>query len=160
MVTFKKPSVDIATRYTVHYIDNKKDADYVNSGRHDNGEAWERYKEKQFDDLGDAMTQYLVYLFVMMTENPNELHHIYDVELFEEILLDGEVVRESHIEPKGTTFYSLRQTLSVKMTEELYTLRKIKDKYEAVIDLHNKFLNYCKFQDMFREFAVKFSQKG
>lgn len=159
MVTFKKPSVDIVTRYSVRYIDNEKDANYVDSGRYDDGEPWERYKQKQFDDFGDAMTQYLVYFFVMTTEKPNKLHHIYDVELFEEILLDGEVVRESHIEPKSTTLYSLRQTLSVKMTEELYSLRKIRDEQEAVIDLHNKFLNCCKLQDMFREFNERLSER-
>lgn len=152
MISFKKDAVPIETRYSVRYIDNKQDADYVNSGRCDDGEPWERYKQKQFADLGEAMTQYLIFFFVMTTEKPDKLHHIYDVQLFEEILLDGEIVRESYIDPKSTVLHSLRQTLSAEMTEELYSLRKIKDEQLALLDLHDEFLTRFHAKEHFRTF--------
>src|SRR5699024_10939587 len=66
-------------------------------------EYWERYKKKAYSSLDEAMSYYVLYLF-----NPQ----IYAVKLFEEILIDGETVREAYIEPVSTFSWRLKKILN------------------------------------------------
>lgn len=99
----------LETRYTLEYIDNQKDMDYVASGYIDKGEPWERYKKRHYDNIDEAMEIYILYLL---------RSEIYHVKLFEEILIDGETVREAYIEPSSTFAYSLKTSIDKNMYED------------------------------------------
>lgn len=108
MVAYKKEGINLVTRYTIEYMDNEKDLDYVNSGKFNQGEPWERYKKKVFDNMDDAISLYIVWLV-------ND--SILDIKLFEELILDGETIRESYIEPKSTLSYSLKTWVNKNLYE-------------------------------------------
>lgn len=153
MVSWQNKGVNVDVRYTVEYIDNQKDWNYVCSGSNKNGEPGDRYKVKHFSNLDEAMTSYLVGFFCMCSEGQTH-NTIYDVKLFEQVLLDGEVVRESWIEPSPTVLHSLHQTFGVEHTNELYNLRRQKQsqiemlgKYEAFIKAYHAEENFKKFVD-------------
>ncbi len=60
MVTYRDKETDLTTVYLIEYIDNQRDLDYVNSGRLDKGEPWERYKTNH------SMTSALHFLFTWL----------------------------------------------------------------------------------------------
>lgn len=85
-VGYTKDGVNLKTVYTIEYITNKHDYDRVCSGKHD--APWELYKTYKTDNLQQAMTVFLAHYASDRT---------YDVKLFEEIHVDGELIREQCI---------------------------------------------------------------
>lgn len=63
MVSYQDSAVDIETRYTVEFVNNKKDWDYICKGIFNHGEPWERYQSRKYSSLDDAITFYLVHYF-------------------------------------------------------------------------------------------------
>ena len=49
MVSYQDSAVDIETRYTVEFVNNKKDWDYICKGIFNHGEPWERYQSRKED---------------------------------------------------------------------------------------------------------------
>ena len=46
MISYQKENSGLEICYSLEYIDNKKDFDYISSGKFNRGEPWERYKKK------------------------------------------------------------------------------------------------------------------
>lgn len=137
----------LETRYTVEYIDNQKDMDYVQSGKTSLGEPWERYKKRSYTCIDDAITSYMMSLF-----NPNVL----DIKLVEEILFDGETIRESYIEPKAVIGNTLKQAINKSMYEDTRRANNEIETLKKKLYLVNKWFIECKsvenrFNDFVRE---------
>lgn len=128
MISYQKENSGLEIRYSLEYIDNKKDFDYISSGKFSRGEPWERYKKKAYSSLDEAMSYYVLYLF-----NPQ----IYDVKLFEEILIDGETVREAYIEPVSTFSWRLKKILNQDLNRangKIEDLEKVNSLNQGFID--------------------------
>ena len=128
MITYQKENSGLEIRYSLEYIDNKKDFDYISSGKFSRGEPWERYKKKAYSTLDEAMRYCVVYPF-----NPQ----IYDVKLFEEILIDGETVREAYIEPVSTFSWRLKKILNQDLNRangKIEDLEKVNSLNQGFID--------------------------
>lgn len=128
MISYQKENSGLEIRYSLEYIDNKKDFDYISSGKFSRGEPWERYKKKAYSSLDEAMSYYVLYLF-----NPQ----IYAVKLFEEVLIDGETVREAYIEPIPTFSWGLKTILNQDLNrsnEKIEDLEKLNILNQGFID--------------------------
>lgn len=128
MISYQNENSGLEIRYSLEYIDNKKDFDYISSGKFSRGEPWERYKKKAYSSLDEAMSYYVLYLF-----NPQ----IYDVKLFEEILIDGETVREAYIEPVSTFSWRLKKILNQDLNRangKIEDLEKLNSLNQGFID--------------------------
>lgn len=128
MISYQKENSGLEIRYSLEYIDNKKDFDYISSGKFSRGEPWERYKKKAYSSLDEAMSYYVLYLF-----NPQ----IYAVKLFEEVLIDGETVREAYIEPIPTFSWRLKKILNQDLNranEKIEDLEKLNSLNQGFID--------------------------
>jgi len=144
MEMYKKQGINLITRYTIEYIDNAKDLNYVNSGIYKHGEPCDRYKKKVFDNMDDALSLYMVWLV-------ND--SILDIKLFEEIILDGETIRESYIEPKNTTSYSLKTTINKHLYEDKGKAEKQVETLETENNLYKQFLKQYNSEKTFLEYA-------
>lgn len=78
--------VNLKTLYTIEYITNKRDFECAYDGKHP--APWELYMKYQTEDLQQAMTVFLAHYASALT---------YDVKLFEEIYINGELIREQCI---------------------------------------------------------------
>ena len=157
MVTYQKKGVRLEIHYTVEYIDNKKDWEYVCSGSIKHGEPWERYKKKHYSSLDEAMTQYLIKFFDMCsTKEKDGQIGTFDVRLFEEVLLDGETIRESYIEPESTVLHGLRTTFGREQVDELDNLRRLNDEQSDLLARYAAFTKKYNAEDLFK----KFQQNG
>ena len=74
---------NLKTLYTIEYITNKRDFERAYDGKHP--APWELYLKYQTEDLQQAMTVFLMHYASALT---------YDVKLFEEIYVNGELLRE------------------------------------------------------------------
>lgn len=156
MVTYTHEDYEnrLETRYTVEYIDNEKDMDYVQSGKIDGGEPSERYKKRSYDCIDNAMSFYMVSLF-----NPK----IFEAKFFEEILLDGEIIRESYIEPKSVIGNTLKRVINKSVHEDAYKANNKAEALEKKLYLVNKWFTECKpaentFNDFVRDSALSGSK--
>ena len=128
MISYQKENSGLEIRYSLEYIDNKKDFDYISSGKFSRGEPWERYKKKAYSSLDEAMSYYVLYLF-----NPQ----IYAVKLFEEVLIDEETVREAYIEPIPTFSWRLKKILNQDLNRangKIEDLEKVNSLNQGFID--------------------------
>lgn len=115
MITYQDKDVDLTTTYSIEYIDNQRDLDYVNLGKFNNGEPWERYKKKVFDDIDSALS---VYMIMYVRED------ILDIKLFEQIKISGETIREQFVEPATTTRWAVRRAVNKEMENTIVRLKE------------------------------------
>lgn len=146
-----KPDVKLVTKYIFEYIDNEDDFKYVQSGRIDQGEPWERYKKVEFDNIGDALDRYMIALVSFQ---------YYDFSLYEETTIDGEFVRDIHIEPSNTIGYSMRTWVDKNLTADHYDLKR---EHEQLVDdaqAMQEFIKRMRLEDQFKLFRQKVYKQG
>lgn len=154
MVTWQKENISVGVSYIIEYIDNKKDWDYVCSGSNKHGEPWERYKKKLYFSLDEAITQYMIGYFSMYsTKEKDDKIGIFDIRLFEEVIVNGEVVRESHIEPNVTTMYHLRRTFGDEQIRLLDRLQHQLNDQLNLIERYDAFIKSYHAEDAFKKFV-------
>lgn len=142
----------LETRYTVEYIDNKKDMDYVCSGKIDRGDPCDRYKKRVYDCVEGAIRFYMVSLF-----NPS----ILDIKFSEEILLDNEVIRESYIEPYGAFENTIIKLINKGMYESLQKAHEATEAVEKRLYMINKwFSEFQLAEQTFNKFVSKSIQEN
>ena len=105
----------IKTKYTAEFVTDKKDYAYIIDGRYNDGEPWEKYQKKEFDDLDKALEFYMRGLVD---------DSFLDIKLFEQIFVDGVCQRESFIEPPNTLRFYLRTTVNKELEKEIRSLRE------------------------------------
>lgn len=92
IITYRDKKVNIKTVYTIEYIDNKKDFDRIDT----HPAAWELYKTIKTESLHDAI-RYFIILYSRCYSAETEIYHVFDVNLFEEIILNDETIQERYI---------------------------------------------------------------
>lgn len=142
----------LKTRYTVEYINNQKDMDYVQSGKISLGDPCDRYKKRTYDCIEDAIRFYMVSLF-----NTS----ILDIKFSEEILLDNDVVRESYIEPYGTFENTIIKLINEGLYKALQRAHESTEALEKRLYLVNKWFLECKLtEETFNKFVSKTLQEN
>lgn len=140
----------LETRYIIEYIDNENDFDYVNSGKINQGEPWDRFKKRIFDNIDAAISLYMVYLV---------WDKVYCVKLFEEIIVDGETVMERYIEPKSTTAFSVKTTINKKMYNANEEAEQRIEELEKINSAYKAFIKKGRGEEMFYSFLKEMSEK-
>jgi len=88
-IGYIKEGLNLKTVYTIEFINNEHDFNLLDK----HPAPWELYKTKTTENLQEAIE-----IFTKFYANMNaEQHYIYDVKLFESILLNDEIVREQYI---------------------------------------------------------------
>lgn len=85
-IGYTDASANLETVYKIEYITDKRDFEQVCSGKHN--APWELYKVYKTESLEQAMTAFLAHYASAST---------YDAKLFEEISINGELIREQCI---------------------------------------------------------------
>lgn len=133
MISYQKESVKIETRYQVEYTEREEE------------------RIKSFPSLDEALSFYLVMFFRMCSTNDPDC--IDNVKLFEQVVLDGEVIRESWIEPANTILHSLRTTFRDESIREVNDLRMQMDESTKEIDSYKAFIQSIRAEENFKNFV-------
>lgn len=142
-----KSGINLQTKYIFEYIDNQSDFEYVQSGRCDQGEPYERYKKLEFDNIGDALDRYMIALVSCQYQ----LFHLY-----EETTIDGEFVRDVHIEPSNTIGYSMRTWVDKNLTQDHYDLKREHEALTQNSQMMSDFIKRMGLEDQFKLFCKEF----
>lgn len=150
MITYTKNKSKVETKYTLEYIDNEKDFDYLNSGRINQGEPWERFKVKKYDDIGEATAAFIIYLFK---------NDILFCQLLEEIIIDDKTLVERYIELPTTFANNLKNLISRNLKREVEIINEKNDNLEKEMYLYKTFSKLPACQNYFSEFIKEKSGK-
>lgn len=144
MVTYQKADVDIKILYQVEYL-----VDYDESI----GSIEDQTRIKKFDSLDDALTFYLVQFFRMCSYAQDGHDRVSDVKLFEQVVINDEIMRESWIEPASTMLFNLRQTFKDDTLKEVYVLRESIENVKATNEKYSAFIEAYKIEENFKQFV-------
>ena len=134
----------VETRYTVEYIDDEPSWNlFLKAQRTDNDiEPWETYKKRVYDNISEAMSFFVV----------KYMHEgTYDIQMVEEISLDGEVILEQHIEPIPIFAYTLREVVNDGLLKQREELLKSHEADELEIGYYKRFIRHYHAEKMFKQ---------
>ena len=146
-IGYQNPKFKLETIYTIEYLNNKKDADRVFSGREN--APWELYKTKTFTDLSAAIS-----LFINMyarLDIDDIFNCIYDVKLFEEIKLNGETIQERYITDLDN-FGSITDLETRNIRNRNFELSDTVKNQNNELETMEKFLEAYHAKDAYKQF--------
>lgn len=128
----------VETKYTVEYINDTKTWE-----RFEKTEDIDLYSKRKYDNISEAITFYLTW-FVS--------DKCYDIKLWEQVYVNGEMVLEQSIEPESTLKYSLRIQVDRDMADRMYEDERKIVELEKENSLLMDFIKYTKQRNLFEQF--------
>lgn len=153
-ILYQDNKVNIKTVYIIEYIDSKKDFDRIDT----HPAAWELYKKIETESLQEAISKYIA-LFSRQYSDEKEIFHIFDVRMFEDTLLNDEIIRQKCISDifNFTSIVNNHAGIIQRNNQELnQTIEKLTDELNTV----NKFLEIYNATKLFKEFKNKTDNKN
>lgn len=131
----------VETKYIIEYVNDKKVWDkFLRT------EDIELFSKRECDNIAEALTFYLTWYV-----NENCFH----IQLWEQIYVNGEMVLEEMIEPKGNMKYCLRNSINREMNDRICRAELKADELEKANNLYKGFIKALgqRFKDMFYEYV-------
>lgn len=146
----------VDTVYTVEYIDDKKTWDkmcyisdnYCSIDKEARKELWEFYSKREFDNIESALEFYMVRLIDSET---------FDIKMFEQIYVNGELIFEQFIEPNSTVKFHMENILNKEMRQKIDDLERRVQQAEESVRLYQNFMKLMeeKYGQLFNEFVKR-----
>lgn len=129
----------VTAKYTVEYVDNPKTWEkicYIEDNYRTlepKQEPWELYSKLECESISDAISFFMIKFMSDST---------FDIKIMEAISVNGEVVLEQYIEPRGTTKFYIRDIVNADMRKRNEKLEEENISMESELMLHREFLNH------------------
>jgi len=136
----------VETKYTVEYINDQKTWE-----KFDKTEDIDLYSKREYDNISEAISFYLTWFIS---------DQCYDIKLWEQVFVNGEMVLEQMIEPKSTLIDSMRWQIDKDMRNGInqseITIKEILKQNKLLMD----FIKYTKQENLLEEFKyIKAEEK-
>ena len=104
------------------------------------------YEKRAYDNIADALTFYLTW-FVS--------DDCYDIKMWQQIIIDGEVILEEFIEPKRSVINNMRSQIDNDMKKRLHNIEKENAELKNTNNVMSKFIKALgsQFEEMFKDFC-------
>ncbi len=128
-------------------VETKYEIEYINDNK-----TWEKfcktediglYNKREYDNISEAISFYLTWFIS---------DECYDIKLWEQIFINGEMVLEQMIEPENTLMYYLRMQVNRDMANEMYSAENRERELGKENNLLMDFIKYTKQENMLNEF--------
>lgn len=129
----------VETKYTVEYVNDPKTWEKVLK----TNDPWELYSKREYDNISDAITFYMTWFIS---------DKCYFIQLWERVFVNGEMVLEQMIEPKGNVVYNMRMQIDRDMKECLNSTERQSEQLKKENDLLTAFIKRMHAEDMPQEF--------
>ena len=137
---------NVETLYTVEFIDDPKTwkqfLSVTGNGYDGTIEPWEVFKKKNFDNVSEAIT------FYMLKYMHDSTYHI---AMWEQIFYNGEMILENPIEPENTFAYSMRTNINSDLEKENTRLSDERDVLIKELVLYKDFIKKYHAEESFRK---------
>lgn len=128
----------VETKYTVEYINDKKTWE-----KFDKTEDIELYSKREYDNISDALTFYMTWFIS---------DRCYDIKLWEQAFVNGEMVLEQMIEPQRNVIYNMRTQIDRDMKDTIYKAERKAEELEKENQVLQSFIKYTHMDDMLKEY--------
>ena len=140
----------VETKYIIEYINDKKTWNkFLKSDDPD------LYNKKEYDNISDALTFYFTWY---INEN------CYDIKMWEQVFVNGEMVLEQIIETASTCKFSMRQSINREMENRMREAERRAEELEKSNEVYKKFLDtidcgqFKGIKDFFRLFLKEYTK--
>lgn len=137
---------NVETRYNVEFIDDPKTwkqfLSVTSNGYDGTIEPWELYKKKDFDNISEAISFYMLKYMLDST---------YHIAMWEQIFYNGEMILENPIEPENTFAYRMRTIINSDLEKENMRLSESNEALIKELELYQKFLKKYHAEESFRK---------
>lgn len=138
----------VETKYIIEYVNDKKVWD-----RFLRTEDIELFSKREYDNIAEALTFYLTWY---VNEN------CFFIQLWEQVYVNGELVLEQLIEPKGSMNYYLRTSIDREMDDRIRRAELKAAELEKDNNLYRGFIKALgkRFEDMYYEYLKQEANKN
>lgn len=160
-IGFAKEPDKMETKYIIEYIaDDKTWNKFCHAVENyclmpKSEREWEDFcTTKEFDNVEDALTFYMI-IFV-------DYGFKYLIKMWQQIYVNGEMILEEWIEPKGHVVNLMRERIDREMKTDLRKYEIENEQLHKSNDLMNGFIKAMgkQFQDMFKEYSEREAKKN
>lgn len=131
----------VETKYIIEYINDERTWDKFLQI-----EDMNLYSKREYSNIADALTFYLTWLV-------NE--KCFDIKMWQQIFVNGEMVLEEFIEPKGNVRYYMRNSINREMENRMRAAEKKSDQLKKENSLYRGFIKRMgkQFEELFDEYV-------
>lgn len=135
---------NVETLYTVEYIDDPETWKQFQKSQKVGSdiEPWEIFKKKDFDNISEAISFYILKYMLDST---------YHIAMWEQIFYNGEMILENPIEPENTFAYRMRTIINSNLEKENMRLSESNEALIKELELYQKFLKEYRAEENFRK---------
>lgn len=135
---------NVETRYNVEFIDDPKTWERFQKSQKVGSdiEPWEVFKKKDFDNISEAISFYMLKYMLDST---------YHIAMLEQIFYNGEMILENPIEPESTFAYRMRTIINSDLKKENMRLSESNEALIKELELYQKFLKEYHAEENFRK---------
>ena len=135
---------NVKTHYEIEFIDDPKTWEQFQKAQERSStiEPWEVFKKKNFDNISEANS------FYMLKYMHDSTYHI---AMWEQIFYNGEMILENPIEPENTFAYRMRTIINSDLEKENMRLFKNNEALINELELYQKFLKEYHAEENFRK---------
>lgn len=139
---------NVETRYEIEFIDDQKtwkrflESQKVGSAI----EPWEVFKKKEFDNVSEAIT------FYMLKYMHDSTYHI---AMWEQVFYNGEMILENPIEPENTFAYRMRTIINSDLKKENERLSNGNEVLGKELEMYKEFLKEYHAEENFRKWKAE-----
>lgn len=133
-----KGTVD--TRYVIEYVNDK--VTWQKCLKTDDN--WDLYSKKEFDNIAAALEFYMTW-FVS--------EKCFDIKMWEEIYVNGEMILEQYIEPKSTAKFYMRQNINKEMQDRFTKAERKVEELNESNKMYQEFIKKMNAENMFSQYV-------
>lgn len=135
---------NVETHYEIEFIDDPATWKQFQKAQERSStiEPWEVFKKKNFDNISEAISFYMLKYMLDST---------YHIAMWEQIFYNGEMILENPIEPENTFAYRMRTIINSSLEKEN---KRLSDNNTALIkelDLYKEFIKKYHAEESFRK---------
>lgn len=135
---------NIETRYEIEFIDDPETWKQFQKAQERSStiEPWEVFKKKEFDNVSEAIT------FYMLKYMHDSTYHI---AMWEQVFYNGEMILENPIEPENTFAYRMRTIINSDLKKENERLSNDNEVLGKELEMYKEFLKEYHAEENFRK---------
>jgi hypothetical protein len=142
----------VETKYIVEYVNDVKIWEricYIDDNHSEikpRRESWELCNKKEYDNISDALTFYMI---MFISDN------CFDIKWIEQIYINDEMVLEQYIEPKATVYNRIKDTINRDMNNKIEEDRREINELENELEMYKSFVKVYNSKKLFDKYVIE-----
>lgn len=129
------------TKYIIECIRDKKTWD-----KFSRTEDLDLYEKREYDNISDALSFYMTWFIS---------DDCYDIKMWQQIFVNGELIFEEFFEPAGSVYYTMRDSLDKDMNRRIRNSETETKELGKSNELYSEFVKALgkEYEEMFKDFC-------